>query len=41
MGNNAVSPYQQVIEKTESLSFKHQMSAMKEETSSENWVRGF
>uniref|UniRef100_A0A8C7C3A3 Eukaryotic translation initiation factor 3 subunit E n=1 Tax=Oncorhynchus kisutch TaxID=8019 RepID=A0A8C7C3A3_ONCKI len=28
MGNNAVSPYQQVIEKTKSLSFRSQMLAM-------------
>lgn len=28
MGNNAVSPYQQVIEKTKSLSFRCQMLAM-------------
>lgn len=28
MGNNAVSPYQQVIEKTKSLSFRSQMLTM-------------
>lgn len=28
MGNNAISPYQQVIEKTKSLSFRSQMLAM-------------
>lgn len=28
MGNNAVSPYQQVIEKTKSLSFRSQMLVM-------------
>ncbi len=28
MGNNAVSPYQQVIEKTKSLSFRSQMLAV-------------
>lgn len=28
MGNNAVSPYQQVIEKTKTLSFRSQMLAM-------------
>ncbi len=28
MGNNAVSPYQQVIEKTKSLSFRSQVLAM-------------
>ena len=28
MGNSAVSPYQQVIEKTKSLSFRSQMLAM-------------
>ncbi|KAH1186695.1 hypothetical protein KIL84_019444 [Mauremys mutica] len=31
MGNNAVSPYQQVIEKTKSLSFRSQMLAMNTE----------
>lgn len=28
MGNNAISPYQQVIEKTKSLSFRSQMLTM-------------
>ncbi|MEQ2170803.1 Eukaryotic translation initiation factor 3 subunit E-A, partial [Goodea atripinnis] len=28
MGNNAISPYQQVIEKTKSLSFRSQMLVM-------------
>lgn len=28
MGNNAVSPYQQVIEKTKSLSFRSQLLVM-------------
>uniref|UniRef100_A0AAR2IYS8 Eukaryotic translation initiation factor 3 subunit E n=1 Tax=Pygocentrus nattereri TaxID=42514 RepID=A0AAR2IYS8_PYGNA len=42
MGNNAVSPYQQVIEKTKSLSFRSQMLAMnieKKSHSNRNEVR--
>ncbi|KAM4549554.1 LOW QUALITY PROTEIN: eukaryotic translation initiation factor 3 subunit E-B [Fundulus diaphanus] len=46
MGNNAVSPYQQVIEKTKSLSFRSQMLAMNMEkrvahssrTETPNWA---
>uniref|UniRef100_A0A8B9RCB3 Eukaryotic translation initiation factor 3 subunit E n=1 Tax=Astyanax mexicanus TaxID=7994 RepID=A0A8B9RCB3_ASTMX len=44
MGNNAVSPYQQVIEKTKSLSFRSQMLAMNIEKklshNNRNEVRG-
>ncbi|KAI2655041.1 Eukaryotic translation initiation factor 3 subunit E-A [Labeo rohita] len=36
MGNNAVSPYQQVIEKTKSLSFRSQMLAMNIEKKQSN-----
>lgn len=43
MGNNAISPYQQVIEKTKSLSFRSQMLAMniekKQAHSTRNEVR--
>nr|AAQ97773.1 eukaryotic translation initiation factor 3, subunit 6 48kDa [Danio rerio] len=36
MGNNAISPYQQVIEKTKSLSFRSQMLAMNIEKKQSN-----
>uniref|UniRef100_A0A665VKC4 Eukaryotic translation initiation factor 3 subunit E n=1 Tax=Echeneis naucrates TaxID=173247 RepID=A0A665VKC4_ECHNA len=49
MGNNAISPYQQVIEKTKSLSFRSQMLAMNIEkkqahstrNETPNWADGF